>query len=62
MNGKYLDAKYSKAFAYEELNKYEKAYDMWLEIVNDLKTSGHDIEVQAEQERAEKCRRKFAEQ
>lgn len=60
LNSKYLDAKYSKAFAYEELNEYEKAYDIWQEIITDLKNSGHDIEAQAEQKRAEECRKKIA--
>lgn len=62
LNPKYLDAKYSKALTYEELGKYEKAYDIWQEILTDLQTSGHDIEAQTEQKRAEECRRKLAEQ
>ena len=52
---KYLDGKYSKAFYYEEVYEYEKAYDVWCEIIEELKKGGFDIEAEAEEKRAKVC-------
>lgn len=52
---KYLDGKYSKAFYYEEMHEYKKAYDVWCEIVEELKKGGFEIEAEAEEKRAKAC-------
>lgn len=48
-----LDAKYSKANYYEEIAEYNKCYEICLEIVEDLKKAGLDIESESEKRRAE---------
>ena len=53
LNSEFLDAKYSKAFAYEKLGNKEKAYDIWMEIVKKLRSVGCDIEADTEEKRAE---------
>ena len=53
------DAKYSKGFCYEELVDYQKAYDIWCEIADELKTEGYEIEVKFPMELAEKCKEKL---
>ena len=59
LNSEYLDAVYSKAFCYEEMGDYKKAYDTWLFIVDSLKKDGHHIEVKREEERAQACLEKI---
>lgn len=59
LNSKYMDAKFSKAYAYEEICEYEKAYFMWCEIEDDLKANGFEIEIQSVLEKAEKCKIKM---
>ena len=53
------DAKYSKGFCYEELGEFQKAYDIWCEITEELKTAGYEIEAKYPMELAEKCREKL---
>lgn len=52
-------AKYSKGFCYEELGDFQKAYDIWCEIADELKTEGYEIEAKFPLELAEKCREKL---
>lgn len=59
LNQDYIDQKYSKAFCYEELGEYEKAYKVWCEIVDHLKKDGYDIEAATEEKRAQKCLEKI---
>ena len=59
LNFEYLDAVYSKAFCYEEMGDYKKAYDTWLFIVDSLKKDGYHIEVKREEERAQACLEKI---
>lgn len=49
----YMDAKYSKANYYEEIGEHNKCYALCLEIIEDLKAAGLDIEAAAEEKRAE---------
>lgn len=51
----FLDGKYSKAFCYEELEQYDKAYNLWNEIANELKKNGFDIEAKLPENNAIKC-------
>ncbi len=59
LDSSFIDAKYSKAYCYEEMGEYEKAYDMWLEIVEELRKDGYDIAAVAEEKRAKACLEKF---
>lgn len=49
----------SKAFCYEELGDYEKAYELRLKIVKELKAKGLDVDAEIEGKRAEKCFKKI---
>lgn len=42
-------------FCYEELEEYDKAYDMWLAIARDLEIRGYEVEKNYPLELAEKC-------
>ena len=55
LNTKSLDAKYAKAFCYEEMGDYKQAYQTWLEIIQSLKENGCDVEMQREEKRAQAC-------
>lgn len=48
-------ARYSKIFYYEETGAYETAYQMWCEVIEELKLSGHDIEAAADEKLARAC-------
>lgn len=52
-------AKYSKAFCYEEICEYENAYNIWLEIIETLKTDGYELEIEAAEKRAQACLEKM---
>ena len=53
LDNRCMDAKYSKANYYEEIGEHNKCYDLCLEIIEDLKEAGLDIEAAAEEKRAE---------
>lgn len=53
IDSSYLDAKYSKANYYEEIGEHNKCYALCLEIIENLKEAGLDIEAAAEEKRAE---------
>ena len=57
LDGKMYDARYSMGFCYEELGKYDKAYDTWIAIAHDLEKDGYEVEKNYPLELAEKCRR-----
>lgn len=40
----FFDAKYSKGFCYEEIGEYEKAYNIWNEIAEELDSKGYESE------------------
>ena len=61
LNSEYLDAMYSKAFCYEEMGNYQKAYATWQKIIETLKKEGYDVEVQREEKRAHACLAKIQE-
>ena len=48
------EAKYSKAFRYQEMGELQKAGEMFLDIAMDLRREGFDVEAEAEIERARK--------
>lgn len=54
-----LDGKYSKANCYEQLGEYQKAYNIRLEIIKELKENGYDIEAVSEEKRAQACLEKI---
>lgn len=55
----FLDVKYSKGFCYEEMGEYEKAYEMWIEIVKDLDEKGFQYEKEFPLSLAKKCQEKM---
>lgn len=55
----FYDAKYSKGFCYEELGDYQKAYDIWCGIADELQTAGYEIEAKFPMAHAEKCKEKL---
>lgn len=59
IDGKCYDAKYSKAFCLEETGEYQKAYDLWSEIAEDLQRAGYEAELIMPKLHAAKCKEKF---
>jgi len=55
LNSEFLDAVYSKAFCFEEMGDYKRAYNTWIEIINSLKKDGYDVEAENEEKRAQAC-------
>lgn len=54
-----MASKYSKGFCYEKLGEYEKAMDVWKDIILQLEKQGFDVEIQYVKERmltCEKCK------
>lgn len=52
----FLDAKYSIGFCYEEIGEYEKAYDTWKELADELEKRGLEIEKDFPLQLAKKCK------
>ncbi len=52
----FYDAKFSKGFCYEELREYEKAYEIWREIADELKGKGYAAEAEYPMLLAEKAK------
>lgn len=48
----WVDAKYSKAWCYEKMEKYQEAYEMYLEIAADCQRDGFEIEANTELQHA----------
>lgn len=59
LDNSFYDAKYSMGFCYEELGEYQKAYDIWCEIADELKASGYESEADFPLESAKKCKKKL---
>lgn len=55
----FCDAKHSKAFYYEELGEFAKAYSLWCSIAETLEKDGFDIEAGLNRERAQHCKEKM---
>ena len=55
LNSVYLDAKYSKAFCYEQLGDYQNAYLVWSEIADALDKEGLEYEAQDAWDNAKRC-------
>lgn len=51
-----MASKYSKGFCYEKLGEYEKARDVWCDIINQLERQGLDVEVRRVKEYMSKCK------
>ena len=51
----WLDSTYSMGSCYEELGNYEKAYEMYCDIVDNLSRRGFEAEVRYPSELAQKC-------
>ena len=50
---------WSKGLCYEEIGEYEKAYNVWMELVAWLEERGYEAEVDEPRSLAERCREKF---
>ena len=59
LDGTLRDAKFSKAAYYEELGLYTEAYNLWCEIIEDLKRAGYESEIAYPLAQAEKCKGKL---
>ena len=55
----FLDAVYSMGFCYEELGRYNEAYNVWKELVRELDCRGLIIEKKWPEEMAENCLKKM---
>ena len=55
----FMDGKYARASCYEDLGQYDKAYEEWCEIVNELKAKGYDVEAEMAQKQAQECLEKI---
>lgn len=53
------DAKYAKAYWYEEASDWERAIEVWNSLVSDLEKRGFSIEADEPRKNAEKCRLKI---
>ena len=54
-------ALWSKASCYEDMENYQAAYQVWMELIEWLEEKGLEIEVQEPKKRAENCRNKIQE-
>lgn len=59
MEPEWCDAAYSMGFCYEEMGEYQKAYETWTAIADDLEKRGFESEVVYPRELARKCREKM---
>ena len=50
---------HSKASCYEELGEYQKAYDVWCEIVTWYEEKGYEVEAEEPRRNAERCKKLF---
>ena len=55
----WYDAAFSMGFCYEELGEYEKAYELWTQVADELEQKGFQAEVNGPRSRARKCREKI---
>ena len=59
---KWLDAAYSMGFCYEELGRFDKAYEVWCGIVDELERRGFEAELAFPRSLAKKCKEKMERQ
>ena len=59
LDSTYLDALYSMGFCYEELERYEDAYCVWIDLVRELDSRGLVINRAYPAKMAEKCKQKI---
>ena len=59
LDDSYCDAMYSKGFCYEELGEYDKAYEIWCQIIEWLEKRGYLYEIEFPRQLAQKCREKM---
>jgi transcriptional regulator with XRE-family HTH domain len=55
----WVDAKYAKAWCFENMQKYQEAYEMYLEIAADCRRDGYEIEADAEMHRAKQVMEQY---
>jgi len=60
MEPEWFDAAYSMASCYEELGDYEKAYEAYNQIANDLERRGFDAEINYPRRQAHRCQEKMS--
>ena len=60
LDGSHLDAAYSLGFCYEELGQYQKAHNIWTELVRELDRRGLVIEREYPARMAENCAKKIS--
>ena len=56
---KWLDAAFSMGFCYEELGQFDKAYDVWRGVVEELERRGFEAELDFPRSLAQKCKQKM---
>ena len=56
----WCDAAYSIGFCYEELGDYEKAYEVWCGIADDLSRRGYDAETHYPRSLANRCKERLS--
>ena len=56
---KWLDSAYSMGFCYEELGQFDKAYEVWCGVVEELERRGFEAELDFPRSLAQKCKQKM---
>jgi len=56
---KWLDAAFSMGFCYEELGQFDKAYEVWCGVVEELERRGFEPELDFPRSLAQKCKEKM---
>ena len=56
---KWLDAAYSMGFCYEEMGQFDKAYEVWCGVVEELEQRGFEAELAFPRSLAQKCKEKM---
>ncbi|MBQ9459627.1 MAG: helix-turn-helix domain-containing protein [Oscillospiraceae bacterium] len=57
----FCDAKCAKAFCFESMGEWEKAYDVWRDVAQQERGEGRVIEMQIQLKRADECARRMKE-
>ena len=55
----FYDYRYSIGFCYEKLGQYQKAYEVWLDIVQRLEQDGYEVELEFPKSLARKCKERL---
>ena len=56
---KWLDSAFSMGFCYEELGQFDKAYEVWCGVVEELERRGFEAELAFPRSLAQKCKEKM---